>query len=284
MILPNRNKVIENIKNAVNEVRFDAKVEEGDPVLTSEQKKKIIEKYLKTRKSNTYKIKNKMVRKITAEQTKEQSDTTSIVGIENIENITTGAIVTSNHFGPLDSVPLRKLVQERGMKNINIIAREENLAMEGVFGLIMNYLDIIPISDLLSYMKKDFLDIVKEKLDNKEFILIYPESEMWFHYKKPRPCKPGAYYYATKFNVPIISCFVEIREDGEMETQDFYKTHYTLHILPTIYPDPNKSIKDNTNEMMAKDYEQKKEAYERVYEEKLVYDFDPKDIAGWRQK
>ena len=59
-------------------------------------------------------------------------------------------------------------------------------------------------------MKHDFSDILEEKLNKKQFILIYPEQEMWFNYKKPRPPKPGAYYYAAKNNVQIISCFVEM--------------------------------------------------------------------------
>lgn len=284
MILPNREPVIENIKNAANEGRFDAKVEIGDPVLTNEQKREILSRYLKSRKSLTYKWKNRTARKITAKHTEELDKTTKIVGLENIKDIKTGAIVTCNHFGPLDSVPVRKLAIQQGMKNINIVAREENLAMEGIFGYIMNYLDIIPISDLSSYMQREFPSIIKEKLDKKEYIMIYPEQEMWFHYKKPRPCKPGAYRYAAKFNVPVISCFVEIREQGEKETGDFYKTTYTLHILPTIYPDSNKSIKENANEMAEKDYEQKKKAYEEIYDEKLTYEFNPKDIAGWREK
>ena len=284
MILPNRDLVIENIKKAINDGKFDAKVEIGDPILTDEQKREILEKYLRNRKGLTYKWKNRTARNITAKQTEEQDRTTKIIGLDNIEKIKTGAIITSNHFGPLDSVPLRKLAIQQGMENVNIVAMEENLAMEGLFGYIMNYLDIIPISSLTSYMKKEFPSIIKEKLDAKEYILMYPEREMWFHYKKPRPCKPGAYRYAAKFNVPIISCFVELREQGEMETEDFYKTTYTLHILPTIYPDQNKSPKENSIEMAQKDYEQKKEAYERVYDEELTYEFKTEDIAGWREK
>ena len=34
--------------------------------------------------------------------------------------------------------------------------------------------------------------------------------------------------------------------------------------------------------MANKDYEQKKEAYEKAYNKKLIYDFDISDIAGFR--
>ena len=83
--------------------------------------------------------------------------------------------------------------------------------------------------------------------------------------------------------MPVISCFVGIKEENEKETDDFNKTDYILHILPTIYPDKDKSIKENSIEMAKKDYEQKKKAYEDIYNEELIYEFKPQDIAGWRE-
>ena len=81
--------------------------------------------------------------------------------------------------------------------------------------------------------------------------MIYPEQEMWFNYRKPRYLKPGAYYYASKYNVPIISCFIEIID------------------------------KENAAWMSERDYSQKKEAYEKAYNKKLDYKFEDDDIAGW---
>ena len=40
-----RLKVIENIKRAVQEKKFNAKVEEGDPVITQEDREKVILNY-----------------------------------------------------------------------------------------------------------------------------------------------------------------------------------------------------------------------------------------------
>ncbi len=54
-----------------------------------------------------------------------------------------------------------------------------------------------------------------------------------------------------------------------------------MHILPPIYPDPAKSDRRNSEEMMARDYRQKAAAYERAYGKALTYDFDEVDIAGW---
>ena len=67
----------------------------------------------------------------------------------------------------------------------------------------------------------------------------------------------------------------------EEENLEFYKVKYVLHILPPIYPSPNKTAKENSVIMLKKDYEQKKDAYERAYNKKLDYEFQLDDIAGW---
>lgn len=277
----NKDLVIKNIQKAVDEGKYNSKVEVDDPNLTEEQKDAIIQKYLKSRKKIKYKFNNKIARGIVNSATSIENKDTEIVGLENIKDIKTGAIITCNHFNPLDNTIIRKFVKKAGKKKFYIVVQETNLAMPGFIGFMMNYTDTIPISSTnLSYMKKEFPGIIKEKLEKKNFILIYPEQEMWFNYKKPRTFKPGAYFYAAKNHVPVISCFVEMINTKEKETEEFYKVKYVLHVLPPIYPDKNKRTKQNTVEMMQKDYEQKKAAYERAYGKKLEYNFEKEDIAG----
>ena len=50
--------------------------------------------------------------------------------------------------------------------------------------------------------------------------------------------------------------------------------------MEPIYPDPNKSIKENKEEMRKKDYAAKVKAYEEAYGKKLDYKFEDDDIAG----
>ena len=54
-----------------------------------------------------------------------------------------------------------------------------------------------------------------------------------------------------------------------------------MHVLKPIYPDPKKTVRQNSIDMMNQDYAQKVEAYERAYGKKLTYDFEEDDIAGW---
>ena len=282
MILGNdKEQVIENIKECINRGEHNNKVEVNDPSLSSEQKTQIIQKYLQNRKKLSYTINNKISRTIISGVTLTQIINTKIVGIKNIENIKTGAIITSNHFNPLDNIMVRRFVRNMGKKRLYIVCQETNLAMDGLIGYIMNYADIIPISNQLSYMKREFPQTLTKLLNKNNFILIYPEQEMWFNYRKPRLPKPGAYYYAAKNNVPVISCFVEMIDKDKKDNEEFNKVKYIIHILNPIYPYPEKTAKENSIIMMQKDYEQKKEAYEKAYNKKLDYTFEKEDIAGW---
>ena len=193
-------------------------------------------------------------------------------------------LITSNHFSPLENTIIRHLTNTLGRKKLGIISQTSNFAMSGFIGYIMNYADTIPISSDPRYLARDFLSLLKERLaDKKEAVLLYPEQEMWFNYRKPRPPKNGAYFFAAKLNVPIISCFVQIIDLDEDDTNEFKKVKYILHILDVLYPDKNKTVKENTEELGAKDYALKKSCYEAVYGKELTYTFENSDIAGWKE-
>lgn len=277
----NKKEVIKNIEKAVDLQEFNQKVEVNDPQLTAEEKNKIVKRYLKNRNKLTFKTKTKIAKSTIALLTNILEKDTKIVGEENIRDIKGGAIITSNHFNPLDNLIIQKLAKKVLKKRLYIIGQETNLAMTGMVGFFMNYSDIIPISNQISYMKKEFPEVIKEILEKENLILIYPEQEMWFNYRKPRPLKEGAYYFAAKNNVPIVSCFVEMIETDEKDNEEFNKVKYILHILKPIYPNPNMTIKENSEFMMETDYNQKKEAYEKAYNKKLNYVFEiNEDIAG----
>lgn len=277
----NREAVIANIAQAASSGAFYSKVELGDPVLTPEQGDAIVSGYLKSRKKPAYKCKAFVARSIANAATKLLNRDTEIVGYEKAAGVTGGAILTCNHFSPIDNTVVRCLTRKLGKKRINIISQQSNFAMGGTLGFLMNYADTIPLSDEYRYLLRQLPDILEELLKKDEFVLIYPEQEMWFNYRKPRPPKKGAYHFAAKLQVPVISCFVEMQNEQEMDTRNFHKVRYTLHILDVLYPDPQKSIRENSILLCEKDYALKKQAYERIYGKPLSYDFEPSDIAGW---
>lgn len=277
----NREAVIANIAGAAESGAFYSKVEMNDPVLTPEQGKAIVNGYLNGRKKPVFRCKTFMARRMANAATRLLNRDTEIVGYEKAAAVTGGAILTCNHFSPLDNTVVRCLTRKLGKKRINIISQQSNFAMTGPIGFLMNYADTIPLSDEYHYLLRQLPDILEELVKKDEFVLIYPEQEMWFNYRKPRPPRKGAYHFAAKLQVPVISCFVEMQDEKEMDTANFHKVRYTLHILDVLYPDPQKSVRENSAALCEKDYALKKEAYERIYGKPLSYAFEPSDIAGW---
>lgn len=280
----NRKPVIENIKLYAESGQFHNKVELNDPILSAEENRKITDSYITNRNTLTYKIKKCFGVALAKTATRVINKDTELIGLEKIPKDLGGVLITSNHFSPLENTVIRHLMNNLGRKHLGIISQTSNFAMKGIIGFLMNYADTIPISTEPRYLIRDFLLILKERLvDKQHAVLLYPEQEMWFNYRKPRPPKNGAYFYAAKLNVPILSCFVEMVDMAEDDTDEFKKIKYVLHILDVLYPDPDKSIKENTEALGVADYTLKKACYENVYGKELTYTFENSDIAGWKE-
>ncbi|MBQ9937458.1 MAG: 1-acyl-sn-glycerol-3-phosphate acyltransferase [Oscillospiraceae bacterium] len=275
-----RMAVIENIKLALSEGDFHRKTEIGDPDLTSAEQKYITDKYLNKRNSFLFKVKTFFMRIFVLIATELINSDTEIVGEIDREVLKNGAIITSNHFGPLENTAIRKAVKHFGGSRLFVVSQATNFAMKGFIGAIMNYADTIPLSTNAKYFAGAFTSLLKEKISKKQNVLIYPEQEMWFNFKKPRPFKRGAYHFAAKFSVPVVSCFVEMIDTNKKDTDEFYKVKYRVHVLGVLYPDSNKNTKEASEELCQRDYELKKGAYERIYKKKLNYSFEYSDIAG----
>ena len=89
--------------------------------------------------------------------------------------------------------------------------------MPHLIGWAVRNFDSLPIDHDFHYLSCIFPKKLAQVLSKPGWILIYPEEELWFNYRKPRPLKKGAYYYAAKFNQPIISTFTEIQATSKRE-------------------------------------------------------------------
>jgi len=281
----NKDKVIENIKKNIKNKEFNNKVELNDPVLSDEKRDKVIKKFYKIRNNRfLFYLRRRPAFIYTSYIGLKLDKYIEIEGLDNLKDIKNGAIITSNHFNPIDNMIIRKLIKKYYKKNLYIVIQETNLDMPGFLGYLMNHLNIIPLSKSVNYIINTFKPELKKVLDKKNYVLIYPEEEMWFNYKKPRPCKKGAYQFALDSNVPVISCFVEMVNLEDDDNEQFKQIKYILHVLKPIYKDEKKSYRENIVYMANKDYEQKKECYEKVYNKKLDYNFSYDDIAGLKKK
>ncbi|MCD7752196.1 MAG: 1-acyl-sn-glycerol-3-phosphate acyltransferase [Lachnospiraceae bacterium] len=280
----NKAAVVENIKTNLISGNYNNKAEVGDPHITSEEKTELALRYARNRGTVGYWMKNRLAMTFLYFFDLFMNRSTKVEGMENLSQVQGGAIVTSNHFNQLDNTVVRETMRRGKQGRLYTVVQESNLAMTGLLGFIMNYVDNVPITRSKKYTSEFFEPFVAEKLAQGDKILIYPEQEMWFNYRKPRPPKRGAYYYAALNHVPVISCFVEIKTLPERETEEFYRTQWVMHVLPPIYPDPEKDVRTNSLEMMDLDYRQKVAAYEQAYGKKLTYTYEEGDVAGWIAK
>ena len=276
-----KQKVIENIRQALKTQEYNKKVEEGDAVMSAEEEMKLIERFYKLRKAKTFRLKRAAMEKLEKAQIKVYN---KLITVEGVENLPANGrfIVTSNHFNPLDNLCIKKLIRTVYRDEPYIVIQATNLAAEGMIGDLFNYLKHIPICKSANYIRGEFMKKTGEILNAGHPVLIYPEEEMWFNYRKPRPNKRGAFYIAAELDVPIVPCFVKIIDTTRPDNEEFFESKYELHVLPSIYPDETKSVRQNSIEMCERDYELKKEAYERAYNKKLSYTFEEGDIANWR--
>lgn len=280
-----KEKVIENIKTNLLNNELNKKVEVDDPNLTEDELNSLVDNFYKIRENKiAFKVKSKLAKKMVNDLNNKLNANMEIEGIENIPDIKSGAIITSNHFNPLDSMPIRKMVKEVFKKDLYTVTDAANLALPGDLSFIVNYLDNIPLKRSTKFIINNFVPNLKKVLDKNNLVLIYPEEEMWFNYRKPRPCKRGAYQFAAELNVPIIPLFTEIIDLDKDDNEEFKEVKYIVHILKPIYPNKELLPRENSINMSAEDYKQKCDCYERVYHKKLDYNFSYTDIAGYKKE
>ena len=279
-----KKEVINNIKKNIENNELNKKVEIGDPNLSEDEIQKYINDFYRNKKKLSYFFKNKIANKTVKKISKELYPDIKINGLEKLDlaDLSNGAIITSNHFNPLDSYNIRKIVEEKLHKKLYIVVQDTNLAMPGFLGFLFNNIEVIPLSKSPNYIIKKFVPELKKILSKGDFILIYPEEEMWFNYKLPRPCKRGAYQFAHELDVPVISCFVKMIDTDKTDNDEFNKVKYEVSINKVIYPEAGESVKSDSRKMAEVDYEARKKSYEDAYNKKLNYEFDISDIAGWK--
>ena len=172
-----------------------------------------------------------------------------INGMENLSKISTGAIVTCNHFNPFDCFTIEKVFRLSGKieeKRLYKVIREGNYTnFPGLYGFFFRNCDTLPLSSNKKTMV-EFMKAVDELLKKGDFILIYPEQSMWWNYRKPKPLKPGAFKIASRNNVPVIPIFITMQDSEKIDSEGFPIQEYIVNIAEPIYPEKGLTLKENT--------------------------------------
>lgn len=271
-----RLEVLEKIAQLEREGRFDEDVEEDPP--TKELMPDDID-YLRRKISSkiktklTYKVARSFLNNIIANK---QLIIKDIKGIENMNALKSGAVITCNHFNAFDSFAIQVAYEQSTQRKRKLyrVIREGNYTnFPGFYGMLMRNCYTFPLSSNKDTMRK-FMHSMDAALKHGDFMVVYPEQSMWWNYRKPKPLKKGAYTFATKNDVPVLPCFITMEDSDILGEDGFYVQEYTIHIAPAIYPDPKNSRAANIQMMKDKNFEVWKEIYETTYGEALVYDTD----------
>ena len=273
--------VLEKIKNLEQHGIFDVDVENDPPTIPLEPED--ID-YLKSSKVSQIKSKMAMMmaEKLVNDLIKENKLIIKKVnGIENLQKVDSGAIITCNHFNPYDSFTVEKVFRMAGEdKNRKLykVIREGNYTnFPGLYGFFFRNCDTLPLSSNKRTMM-EFLKAVDVILKRGDYILVYPEQSMWWNYRKPKPLKNGAFNMASRSDVPVIPIFITM-EDSELIGEDgFPIQEYTVNIGEPIYPDSKLSEKENIDAMRDANFNVWKKTYEDFYGVQLEYDIQEESI------
>ncbi len=196
-----------------------------------------------------------------------------VYGEEHLSALANGAIVTCNHFSPMDNYIVFHCIRKAlPKKYLYKVIKEGNYTnFKGMYGFFFRHCNTLPLSRNRRTMV-DFMKSVQTLLKGGESILVYPEQEMWWNYRKPRPFKVGAFKIAYRANVPVLPTFITMQDDETRLDNDGYPLQrHTVHILPPIYPDLSLGEKLGAEKMLERAYALCKEKYEEVYQIPLTY-------------
>ncbi len=202
-----------------------------------------------------------------------------IRGIENIQNLDSGAVITCNHFNAYDSFAIQLVYDASKQKKRTFyrVIREGNYtSFPGFYGRLMRNCNTLPLSSNRKTMHK-FTKGVQELLSNGHFVLIYPEQSMWWNYRKPKPLQNGAFIFAAKSMVPVLPCFITMKDTDIIDENGFPTQEYTIHVSKPIYPKHELSYRENIDLLMNENYRIWKDIYESEYQIPLTYTTDPQD-------
>ena len=267
-----RLKVLEKIEEYEKKGLFDQNVEDDppyEPLMPNEVdylKKKF---FSKVKRDISYCLASSFIKNIIKNN---QMIIKEINGLENLDKVSSGAIVTCNHFNPFDNFAIYKAFQHKltRKKRMFKIIREGNYRFPGLYGFLFRNCDTLPLASNKATLN-NFLKAVDTQLQNGHYVLVYPEQAMWWNYRKIRPFKVRAFKFAVKNDVPVIPCYITMKDSEFIGEDGFPIQEYYINIMEPIYPDKTKSVTESANEMADKNYKMCVDVYEKFYGEPLVY-------------
>ena len=138
-----------------------------------------------------------------------------------------GAICVCNHVHCLDTLFVRQAVGH--FSSYHTAAAFNNRT--GAAGAFIRHGGVLPFSADRAAMRH--LDTEMERLvHNGKIVNFYAEQSLWHGYQAPRPLKRGAFYYAVKYDVPVLPLFCTFDRTAKGKLKKV-----RVHVLPPVFPD-----------------------------------------------
>ncbi len=275
--------VIDNMERAVYEKDESREVEPVDTYALQKAKNKLADSYAFA--GETVK---KAMRPLAMLSLKRElrrfSELIETVDLQNALGLDCGCVVTSNHYSPFDSLPIRLLFERTDKaKRLFTAVSEQDYLIDGNIGFILRYADTVPLIKSSESLSEKFFRDAVSMLDRGGNLLMYPEISRWFNYRRPREAQLDAYLIAAEASVPILPTFTELRDISGFDSYGFGRYKMVLHVMPPIYPDLRLSSYENAAAMRDMDMRLKRECYRSVYGFDTDSEFIPeRDVAGYR--
>lgn len=259
--------VLNRIKELEDRGIYDIDVEEDPPskVLYAKDIDYLRKKFTsKVKASFSFAVARKFVKNL---RKNDQLIMNDIVGLENLASLQSGAIITCNHFNAFDSFAMHLTYyasKQKKRKFFRVIREGNYTSFPGIYGFFMRNCNTLPLSSDFE-TQKVFMRSVDTLLKQGHFVLVYPEQSMWWNYRKPRPMKAGAFRFAAKSNVPVLPCFITMRDTGIIGADGFPVQEYTVHIEKPIYPPMDKGEGARAKYLQEKNEEVWRTIYENSY-------------------
>lgn len=187
-----------------------------------------------------------------------------VKGRENLKGVK-GAVTVSNHISYADVLLLKTALRKR----IFFTSAPHNNKI-GLKGIALKCGGVLPIPTTLS-ANKNFYSALKIAAEKGWAIHFYPERAMWLDYKKPRPFKKGAFFYAAKMNVPVVPIFYCYRKKGFFRRLLGLHAPITAYVLEPVLKDETKASRCADEAMRIETELRFKTKYEEFYGEELLY-------------
>ena len=191
---------------------------------------------------------------------------TRIEGKQHLRGIG-AAVLTCNHINKFDCLA----VQYACRPNRPFVVAAHFNNMRGNFGDCMRAGGMLPLGTDLATMRQ-FTEACRHYLSRGKRLLVYPEEAMWWNYEKPRPYKDGAFDLAVRNNVPVVPLFITLRPSGIFDGNGIEVKHFTLHIMPPLYPRNDLSYRENVAFLRDENMRLCREKYREVYGDYPVYE------------